>query len=149
MKLRFVSLLLVCLMTTGCTVVAALQDVPGTDVSSVRPGADRHTVETIVGPPFREWSTGAGIRYCVYSYDGGRPGSGADASAMLIMDVISAGLFEFFILLGTDGFERSGLPKQMAVAYDGSDRVVGVFDDFGDFEALPADGTSGNRHPGK
>ena len=102
-------------------------------------------MQAIVGSPLREWTTVAGIRYGVYSYDGGRTGSVADASAMLLMDVISAGLFEFFMLLGMDGFERSGLPKQMAIAYDSRDLVVGVFDDFGDFEVLPVDGVNRGR----
>lgn len=137
-----VRLLLLSLTTTGCTVAAALRDVPGADISVIRPGAERSAVQAIVGAPLREWTTVAEIRYGVYNYDGGRPGSAADASAMLFMDVITAGLFEFFMLVGTDGFDRSGLPRQMAVAYDRSERVVGVFDDFGDFEVLPADGVS-------
>ncbi|NJC88509.1 MAG: hypothetical protein FIB02_08260 [Desulfuromonas sp.] len=102
-------------------------------------------MQAIVGPPLREWTTAVEIRYGVYSYNGGRPGSAADASALLFMDVITAGLFEVFMFLGTNDFERSGLMKQMAVAYDSNNLVVGAFDDFGDFEALPVDGVNAGR----
>lgn len=139
-KLFPASLLAAGLMLFGCAVNQAMQSEPGTDVSAVRPGIERSVVENLLGQPLREWTTEKKIHYCLYAYDGGRPASAGDASALLFLDVISLGLAELFISLDEDFAVRPRRESHIAVAYDSGNRVVGVFDDVGDFDVLPIDG---------
>lgn len=137
-------LLALALTASGCTVVMALMDGPGVDVRGVKPGADKPSVEKIIGQPLREWTTLENVHYSVYSYESERPGSVGNAAAMAILDAFSLGLFEFMYMVGilaeTGEYRLFGLTKQMAVAYDHNGSVVGVFDDFSDFDELPASG---------
>lgn len=128
------------LMISGCAVSKAMQSEPGTDISTVRPGSERRAVEALLGAPLREWTTNAAIHYCVYAYDGGRPASVSDASAIFFLDVISLGLSELFISLDDDFAARPRKEIRLAVAYTPDEEVLGVFDDVGDFDILPADG---------
>lgn len=95
----------------------------------------------------REWSSPEGIIYRVYNYDGGYKGNVSEASAILFLDIISAGLTEFIILLVPDTFKPKHEKLQLAVAYDKQDHVVGVFTDFSDFEELPKNGNPKERKP--
>lgn len=64
---------------------------------------------------------------------------------MLFLDIISAGLTEFIILLDPTTFKPRHEKLQMAVAYDQDDFVIGVFTDFSDFEELPKNGNPRER----
>jgi hypothetical protein len=145
--LIFCLLFTVALSASGCAVARALNDEPGTDVSSVTPGISRITVQARLGDPLREWSTSEGIRYCIYIYDGGYQGNASEASAMLFLDIIGAGLPELIVLLAPDTLKPRHETKQMAVAYDQHGYVVGVFPDFSDFEELPENGNPDERKP--
>jgi len=140
-------LVVIALSTSGCAVARALNDEPGIDVNSVIPGASSMGVQSLLGDPLREWSTSEGIIYRVYNYDGGYKGNISEASAMLFLDIISAGLTEFIILLAPDALKPRHEKLQMAVAYDKQDHVVGVFTDFSDFEELPKNGNPKERKP--
>ena len=114
------------------------------DVSPVKIGMSKSDVERILGSPNREWVTSSGIIYCVYDYDAGVPPSAGDATAHVVMDIISLGAWEWAVPLYTyiesKPFPESRKREQMAVSYDFNGVVLGVFDHFGDFDVLPEDG---------
>lgn len=122
----------------GCAVATVAKGRPGQDISEIAPGAPRARVESIVGAPKREWTTGSGVRYRMYRYDAGVAPSTGDASAVAFMDVISLGLSEAF----WDGQTLLGPSRRawLAVSYDAEDRAIGVFADVTEFENLPEDG---------
>jgi hypothetical protein len=129
----------------GCTSAAALRGEEGKNTSSIQVGLSRSDAESILGSPVREWLTSENIRYCVYRYDGGVPPSDSDAIGYALMNAMSLGLFEFFEATGMSKLSNQynsqrRVWRQIAVAYDNQDRIVGVFDNFGDFDVLPADG---------
>jgi len=138
--LLFLSLLLL----NGCMAASLYNGKPGLDVGIVKEQMSRTEVERILGSPIREWNTPSGVVYRVYDYDAGVPPSTGDAAAIVFLDAISLGLSELI-------WAFTPLPEfrkrdQMAVSYDGNDRVLGVFDHFGDFDVLPADGRpDGNK----
>lgn len=140
-----VCLIISTMITAGCAVSRMLTDKPGKDVSSIRPGSERPMVQLLLGKPLREWSTTAAIHYCVYAYDGGYQASASEASAVLFIDIIGAGLPELFVALDPETFKPAHEIRQMAVAYDSNDKVVGVFDDFSDFNELPANGVPSEK----
>ena len=131
----------------GCTSAIALRGAEGKDISSIQVGLSRGDAESILGSPVREWLTSENIRYCVYRYDGGVPPSDSDAIAYAFLNIISAGLFEFYETTGMTKLSNlehayRRVLHQIAVAYDNQDRIVGFFDNFGDLDVLPADGRS-------
>jgi hypothetical protein len=138
----FIVTLLLIVILDGCLAVSALNGKPGVNSDSVRAGISRAEVETIVGrDAVREWTTSEGITYCVYRYDDGVPPSPSDAAAHLFMDGVSWGLWELFaVFKPLPEFRKI---QQMAVSYDTDNRVIGVFNPFGDFDVLPADGRAG------
>jgi hypothetical protein len=144
--IAWICLVLFLLQIQGCAVATLYRGKPGLDTTGVQPGASHADVEKIMGTPRREWTTQQGVRYRVYVYNGGVEGSVGDAIAFGIMDVISVGLFELFYAIHPmpDGASRK-ITERMAVSYDQSDSVIGVFDHFGDFNVLPDDGRAEDR----
>jgi hypothetical protein len=130
----------------GCTSAAALRGEEGKNTSAIQVGLSRSDAESILGSPVREWLTSENIRYCVYRYDGGVPPSDSDAIGYAFLNIMSAGLFEFYEATGMTKLSKPShdsprrVWRQIAVAYDNQDRIVGVFDNFGDLDVLPADG---------
>jgi hypothetical protein len=124
----------------GCTISHALKGEPGKDLSSLRPGITRAQVEQVVGQTEREWTTALGVRYRLYRYDAGKPPSGDAAGANALMDVLSVGMFELFVL-GDPGLDASKRETHdLAVSYDKEDAVIGIFKNVGTTTQLPADG---------
>ncbi len=126
------------LFLSSCLAVSILNGKPGLDVSFIGPGISKGDVEKVVGPPKSQWKTSLGITYCVYKYDGGVLPSKADATAIVFMDLITVGLCELFFAF--EAFPENRVSDQMAVSYDVNDLVIDVFDHFGDFDELPANG---------
>jgi hypothetical protein len=125
----------------GCMVAKLYQGKPGLDTKEVKPGASLLDVEKVMGASKRDWTTDQGVRYRVYIYNGGVEGSTADAIAFGIMDVITLGIWEIeFAIIQLPDAPARKITEQMAVSYDQSDTVIGVFDHFGDFDILPDDG---------
>jgi len=128
------------LLPHGCMAASALKGKKGLDVSTVKVGMSKADAEKSLGPPVREWVTSSGILYCVYDYDAGVPPSGGDAAAHVFMDVATAGVWEIFGAFGAFNDLEFRKREQIAVSYDAHGMVIGVFDHFGDFDILPADG---------
>lgn len=127
----------------GCAATKLARGTPGTDLRDIRPGSTRVDVEALLGNPARRWTSSAGVEYCLYPYDGGIPGSTADAATFGFFDVISLGLWELFAATDPTFEAPPGSPrrrKNLAVSYDAAGIVLGVFPDVGDFTELPADG---------
>jgi hypothetical protein len=122
----------------GCLAASALKGKPGLDVSPVKIGMSKSDVEEVLGGHNREWVTSSGIVYCVYGYDAGVPPSVGDATAHIVMDIISLGAWE--LALALQPFPEFRRRDQMAVSYDINGMALGVFDHFGDFDLLPEDG---------
>ncbi|MDH3454643.1 MAG: outer membrane protein assembly factor BamE [Desulfuromonadales bacterium] len=137
-----IALLAASLSLAACSVNRAMQGQPGADVSAVRSGITRTEVEECLGSPLREWTTAEDVHYRVYAYDGGIPPSASNASTILFLDVISAGLAELFLQLDPHSLHGPRKVRRMAVAYDRDEQVIGVFDDVGDFDVLPDNGRS-------
>jgi len=151
-RVQWLSVIALCsailLLQFGCASVALLRGEQGKDISSVKVGLTRQEVENTLGTPEREWLTSEYIRYCVYRYDGGVPPSEGDAVTFAFLDIVSAGLFEFFEAVGESKLSKPSQDSlrrvwlKVAIAYDSNNRVVGIFDHFGDLDPLPADGRS-------
>jgi hypothetical protein len=125
----------------GCAVAKLAQGKPGADISMVKPGISMSEAEFHLGAHKREWTTRTGVCYRVYNYDAGVEGSTADAVGFAIFDVCTLGMAEIFYAINplpdSPAKWRFG---QIAISYDATDTVIGVFDQFGDFDRLPEDG---------
>ena len=126
------------LLHTGCTVGSALKGKKGVDIGGIKPGIRKVKVEEILGPSEHEWWTSSGICYRAYVYDAGIPSSASDAAAFVFLDVVTFGIFELYDVIEPFPVKRKS--KKMAVSYDASDMVIGVFDCYEDFDELPTDG---------
>jgi hypothetical protein len=136
-------LFLLCMLQLqgGCAVISLLRGKPGLDISEIKPGISMIEAETILGAPKREWATIRDIRYRAYDNDGGVEGSVADAVAFGIMDVFTVGIWEIMYAIHPLPTARVRLiDGKIALSYDRSDVVIGVFNNFGDFDRLPDDG---------
>jgi hypothetical protein len=132
--------------TSGCSVAESLRTEPGTDISSIQPGATRQQVEAVVGKPVRQWRTNLGVLYCVYQHYGGKDASYATATGQVFLNVATLGLAELLYQMDPEAMKRAneGEMKRavIAVSYDAQDTVLGVFSDFSQFAVLPPDGRS-------
>jgi hypothetical protein len=128
------ALLLLC----SCMVATVYNGRPGLDVSHVKSGMSKAEVEQVLGPSIREWVTSAGIVYRVYDYDAGVPPKPGDAAAVALVDVICLGFSE--LIFAFKPLPQFPKREQMAVSYDSNGMVIGVYNHFGEFDALPADG---------
>ena len=138
--MRLIHTAIMSALLNACAVGSALTTKKGADVSSIVPGVPRSEVERQVGAPEREWTTAAGVHYCVYSRLGDAPPDAGVAAAWLGMDIVTLGIVEMVPLFTKkDAYERRH-QHPMAVAYDRDDRVVGIFPNATEFEDLPADG---------
>jgi hypothetical protein len=125
----------------GCAVAKLAQGKPGADISMIKPGMSISEAEFHLGAHKREWTTKTGVRYRVYDYDAGVEGSAGDAVAFAFFDVCTVGMAELLYAI----HPLPDMPARwryghVAVSYDASDTVLGVFDQFGDFDRLPEDG---------
>jgi hypothetical protein len=131
-------------MLAACALGDVVRTEPGLDLSSLKPGATREQVESVVGKPTREWSAAPGVTYRVYQYYGGRQVDMDAATFVAFFDVVSLGLYEVFYQF--DPTTKALMAKSgkkyplMAVSYDERDVVIGVFTEIDQFTALPADG---------
>jgi hypothetical protein len=139
---RFITLCLFCaiLFQTGCMAASAIKGKQGLDVSGIKAGMRQAEVERILGPATREWATSSGTWYRVYVYDGGAPPSLGDAAAHIFMDIATACIWELAWAISPDFIPSVRISEKIALAYDGQDILVGVFDHFSDFDMLPPDG---------
>jgi hypothetical protein len=139
--IMIVCLLLVFLQIQGCAVASLARGKPGLDTSAIKPGMSMTEAETILGAHRREWTAPAGVRYRVYDYDGGVEGSAADAIAFAFLDVCMVGMSEIMYAIYPLPTARVRMiDGHIALSYDASDVVIGVFDNFGDFDKLLVDG---------
>lgn len=136
----------------GCAVSSVARGTAGTDLSPVHVGATRAGIERHLGKPARQWTTSTGVHYCLYTYDRGLPGSASDAAAVGFLDLISLGLVELFWKLDPPADSKPDHPSRrsnVAVAYDTSGVVLGVFVDVSEMASLPEDGRAAPASPGR
>lgn len=124
----------------ACAVGSALGTQKGADVSSIVPGVPRSEVERQFGAAQREWTTAAGVRYRLYSRLGDAPPDAGVAATWLGMDIVTLGITEMVPLFAKQNALERRHQHPMAVAYDPDDRVIGVFPNATEFDALPVDG---------
>lgn len=103
------------LIQTGCMAASALKGKKGVSVDFIKTGISKAEVEEVLGPPVRKWMTTSNICYCVYKY---------------------------VVAIDHDTLPEKRVFKKIAVSYDSQDMVVGAFDHFNDFDALPLNGKS-------
>lgn len=142
----FLPALVVLLMvsfSTGCFAVKLAKGEKGADVTGIQPGVTRANAEAILGPPVRKWTSSTGIRYTTYYYDAGRPPNMPDAVGAVIMDLITAGIFEFVVAVNEPKpWILDHITDRIVTSYDDRAVVLGIFDEF---DELPPDGRSGPR----
>jgi len=127
----------------GCSVASFLSGQNGASLESVKPSATRAEIEAVLGSPVFSRPNVRGIRYAYYQYLGDAKSDWDGASGMMFLDIISAGGAEAFWFFQDHMSRRDRRPKKLlAVAYDESDRAVGVFPDVTEFTVLPEDGRS-------
>ena len=148
LHLALMSIVLAC-SWSGCTVVRLARGGDGgAVVAPIQPGVARGVAEVVLGSPVRDWTSPGGVRYRTYEYDSGCPPRPADAAGAMVMNIITAGLWEIYmplinLELGTDPLRcRAHTSDRITIAYDEHDVILGIF---GEFAELPADGRSGPR----
>lgn len=131
-------------LLSGCIAHSALQGEPGLDLSPIRTGVTRAEVEAVVGETEREWTTSVGVRYRVYAYDAGVPPSSFNAFKGVLAELMTLGLIEVMAAADPEKLKNAAefqhLIRDLAVAYDSEDRVIGVFPNVDNTTVLPADG---------
>jgi hypothetical protein len=55
-------------------------------------------------------------------------------------DFDNDGIWELFGAMSSDFMPSARITEKIALAYDGQDIVIGIFDHFSDFDMLPPDG---------
>ena len=129
--------------STGCFAVKFAKGEKGIDVTGIQPGVTRANAEAILRPPVREWTSSTGIRYTTYYYDAGRPPNMPKAVGVVIMDLISAGIFELVVAINEPKpWTLDHITGRTVISYDDRAVVLGIFDEF---DELPPDGRSGPR----
>jgi hypothetical protein len=117
MKSLFSSLLVsVSLVLQGC---AAISGVEPTDLSQVKLGADRQSIETVLGKPIETAETDLGLA-AVYKYNKGGP------------PVIGPRLFPYFLLIPflwpfAEHDARSQQERLLTILYDQEGQMVSAF----------------------
>jgi len=142
--LKSASALVIMALLQGCMVTGYLKNQKGTSIDSVKPTTMRSDVEAALGPPLRTWTTTQGVHYAQYRYlaDTTKPDY-ADATGWAILDVISLGAAEvFWFVPETREHTDRRRAALMAVAYDETNHVIGVFPDVTELTKLPEDGRS-------
>ena len=115
MLLRLIMLLLL-LMAGGCSVRDALQGRSGPELSGVRTGGVRQSIEAELGHPLTTTKVAGGGRVDVYSYQAGSAPSEGRAAAYAFFDLLSLGAWEFI---------AAAAPREtIEVEYDAQDAVV-------------------------
>jgi len=128
--------------STGCLAVKLATGEKGADVTAIQPGVTRANAEAIFGHPVREWTPSSGIRYITYNYDAGLPPNMTEAAAAGILDLMTAGIFEFVVAINAKPWILDHHTGGVVISYDNRDAVLGIFDEF---DELPPDGRSGHR----
>jgi hypothetical protein len=120
----------------GCSIIRTAQTEPGANLERVQPGISRAELEGILGEPIRSWRSSLGVMYCLYEYDSGRPGSGTEAAAALLANLMTMGLFELIALIEPEAFYAHHRGR-IIISFDENNMVLGAF---GEFDELPPDG---------
>jgi hypothetical protein len=136
---RVAAILVAIVLSGGCSVRQALEPEPGTDLSTVVPGATRAQVEAALGEPIKTLKTRDGVLYRTYYYRQATEPRGDLALANAGMDFLTFGMWEL-VRTKSGYLENRPLGSVLAVTYDNSDRVIDVFPDFNVLPQLPADG---------
>ncbi len=145
-----ISIIIIVIVLTGCTVADYAAGEKGVDVSNVQPGITRAEVEAVLGEPVRSWTSSTGVFYCTYEYDSGRPPIPSEVAAHLFMDIATLGFWELIwpsIKQETpkgydepyDYDDKYRTTDTVLISYDNQDIIIGVF---GEFDELPPDGRS-------
>ncbi len=147
MSARFPGLCAVCVAAVlalgGCESmmsVKMMKGEAGDDLGPVRAAGTREQVEARLGAPVKTWLTGNGVEYRLYRYD---PGVPPDEAAWLLVpiDVLTLGLPTWIEKAAPPSpADRERRLRNLAVSYDPTGAVLGVFVDVSAFTALPDDG---------
>lgn len=135
---------------TACSAAKLAKPVPGTDITSVQTARSRPEIEAVLGAPLREWNSAAGVRYCLYEFDGGYMGDTSAARTALLLSIATLGFLEIGEFFGDSWTEKhireTRFTRRLIVSYDQNGMALGVF---GEFAVLPDDGRPINRDVGK
>ena len=129
-------------LLSGCSLSHMAKGEPGTDITPVKPGMTRAQAEAILGPSLRDMQIPSGVRYSVYRYNVGTQTERGWFLSNAFMDVMTLGSWEILHVISpnADRNHQQQLVGQLAISYDSSDVLLGVFRDFEDFDTLPPDG---------
>ena len=119
----FGGMLLLAISLTGCSVGMAMSGSEAPDLSVVRSGADRGTVELQLGSPVDVVTNDEGCAVCKYEFETGNEPSAGRAVFHGAMDVLTLGFWE---IVGTpvEGFQ--GKKRQVMITYDQNDKITEV-----------------------
>lgn len=121
----------------GCTPAKLWRGEPGADVTVLVPGAARARIESACGPPIRTSPANAGVAWCLYEIDGGRPPDPVRACACALVDLMTLCLLETSDEWRAAATAGHGVTFPVIVSYDGAGTALGTFEQFA---VLPPDG---------
>lgn len=119
----FLSLLLILLVSSGCSVGMAMSGKKNPDLGAVRVGSTRGEIELHLGTATKINTLEDGTRVDIYEYEIGNEPSAGRAVFHGCMDILTLGIWEIF---GTpvEGFQ--GEKYYLTVKYDKDDKVLAI-----------------------
>ncbi len=127
----------------ACMAANLLSEQKGTSLEKVRLAATRAEVNSVLGEPVRSFTTPRNVTYAYYRYLADAKPQYANGILMIVGDIVTAGIAETTWLEAKHRGTLDRRPTELvAIAYDESDHVIGVFPDVTEFTNLPDDGRS-------
>jgi hypothetical protein len=121
--MRVMSIVLIALTLSSCSVGMAMSGKPNPNLGAVRTGATRGEVELHLGAPVRSTTLPDGSRLDVYEYEIGNEPSGGRAVGHAVMDILTLGIWE---IVGTPIEGVQGDKFELSVSYDKDDTVMSI-----------------------
>ena len=116
-------LLLISICLSACSVGMALSGSESPDLSVVKTGADRSTVELQLGKPVAVSTDNEGYAVCKYVYEIGNDPSAGRAAFHGTMDVVTLGFWE---IIGTPVEGFTGDKRAIMITYNSDDKITKV-----------------------
>ena len=116
-------LILLVLLTTGCSVGMALSGSDDPNLGAFRVGSTRGEVELQLGSPVDSVTNPNGNRTDIYEYERGNKPSAGRAVAHGVLDILTLGLWE---IIGTPVEAVQGEKRRLTIVYGPSDKVIAI-----------------------
>jgi len=123
-KLLLSTLIILSLISSGCSVFMAASGSEVPDLTKATPGSDRFVIESLLGAPLETKATANGSESIIYSYKVGDEAAPGRAALYLVGDILTFGLTEYFFF--PLEISQSGNAKYLKVIYDNNQKLRSI-----------------------